>query len=683
MAEAFTDDERAVLREAQERGLLSTSQQQAIVRREESVTRDVRPPVIEPIEPSKPTSLEELTGGLAGPGTFVGLGAVVGTAAGLAGGPAAPLTAIAGGALGAAGGRAVFETVEEAFRAMGFIEKPQLSRIGLVENIATEAVVDLAFAGVGAAVRPIFGARRIFAKMFGVLQPEAQQLTATAQRLGIGLGAVDVGGGIPKTFAKAVSVFPFTGGTGLRRRAATKQGEALKALDNILNQLAPNSMMTGALGINMGIAARNTTKEFKQVAGLLYDNFRGLAAKASTKEIIPTVNVRKVVGELTEEIEKGRIFLTTGEELPASVTDDVSKWVRQVNGLPENITIGQYQRLTNDLKNIMGKMGALGTDVRKATIIKDALEIDLSNIRTDLLKPAEGRALRESLDIANAFYAKGTVEFQTSAGRILLKTKLPEGFRGKIELETPTAKKFVQADLNIFGPGRVRPGTLNEDEIARVAVNLRSARAIDDLQGLVGRPVLRRAARLRVETAVDQATEEITVGTDTFKALNPKRFLSVLGIGSADKGQREALQALLGKGGVKLRDLEDLAKVVSKIEGIGDTSTFVKRRVILGGAAGGLTAATGFGGAALGGGAAAAPAALIPVLTLTALARRGSTIISSPQQLRNMITALDEARATTARRAALARLLRFVTRDDEKERSAVRTQPQALPAQNL
>jgi hypothetical protein len=801
--EAFSKLELDTFRAARERGLLSPEQQRAIVERQQAAPLPDIDPFTQPprdvlaeggpgipfVEP-----LEEATGGLLSRELFGAVGGILGTAAGI---PAAPetlgLSVVAGGQLGAAGSSMVFDTLQDLLSETGLIEPSPRSTVEKLEAAAREAFIDFMFAGVGAGVRPILQSRQALSRFFGLNDPAVRQLLFKADLLGIKLGAVDLGGTLPKTYAATISVFPWSGGAGLRRGIKAKSRQAQRAINNILNTLAPNSTLAGALGIDTGRAARNVRQEFKRIADKLYTNFSGLASKASVKEIIPTVHLKKVAGDMATEADAGRIFLGVGGELPAVHGQRIKEWLKKVENIPQEITMAQYRRLSEEFKEIMGSASAAGADVRNAKIFKDALEYDLNNIRVDLLPPGEGEAIRRSLEVANNFYAKGLIEFQfptrvpslqkiVSAGEFpdvvvggrrltpaqsfeiaqsRLKDKdlldktfavydtrgglgveavftsstqarefiranpnarfldlrtlrrleaqapggggdlipqqqqlenlrntlesvgrkvrppkvgtvretvptLPRGFAGQSTFETATAQRLERADRRIFKPGVGKPGALNEDELANVVINLRSARAVDDLEALVGTPQLRRAARKHVENAVESSKEQVAAGNDVFDIINPEKLMKNLGLKAVDKGEREALTALFKKGGVRLSDLEDLAEVVSKIQGVGDTAVFVKRRAILAGATGVVGAAAGIGGA-VGGFEGAGGGAMIPVVAFALLARRGARIITSRRALRNITTALDQQLSQSARNQALGRVVRFITRGEEQD----------------
>jgi len=626
-----------------------------------------------------PSTTSELTGGLITPDVTTALGSALGTGLTIETGPGA----LVGGAIGAIGGRLLYDNLDDMLESFGLIQRggrglrdlePAQQVPSVAQRVASaraEGTADLMFAGAGAAVRPILRNRTVWAKILGITSEGATALRNRADNFGIGLGALDVGGSIPRSYAKVASVFPFTGGP-LRSAFITKQAQARKAFGAILDELAPNSLMSGQLGINMNDAATGVSKEFVSVAEHLYGHFRKLVSKNNIA-MIPTTNLRKITGELSGEVRAGEIFKRTdGKPIPRLTTEKISSWIKDVDEAPDLLTMGQYRRLMEEFKDIMGQMNKFPSDVRKATMMKDAAELDLNNIRVDLLPPGVGEAIKKTLDAANLFYSKGIINFQ--AKNILkdkgVKVTLPEGFRGKESFETPTGQAIARIDKNVFGPGAIEPGKLNPDELSRIAVNLRSSVAISDLEGLVGRRQVRAAARHHVESSLARATEQVQVGETVIEVIDPHKFLSNLGVIGFDRGQREALQALLSRGKVRLRDLEDLAEVVGSIEGLRDTATFLQRKAIIGSAQGTLAAAGGVGGSVAFASGPRKGKILSPVLSalgITLLARRGSDIISSPRHLRNLITAIDERINSQARAQAWARLTRFVVQKEEQE----------------
>lgn len=582
---------------------------------------------VEETKDGPPQSLDELSSGFLTRPLFVTAGSLAGGAAGAAAGPAG---ALGFGAAGAAGGSFVYDNVEDMLRWFGVIDKPAPTLAERLETGAEEAALDLMFAGGAAVVRPILGGRRLLGKLFGVFDKEATQIRLQAESAGIGLGAVDVGGTVPKTFNKVINVFPFTG-TPSREAAAVKQTQVVDRVNSILNTLAPNATLTSELGLQMGEAARGTSKEFKNVSGRLYDRFRDLAKNASRADIIPTEEVRQLATALADDADAGRIFLSSQKALPEAIEDATGEWLKLLTDLPETLTIQQHRGLTEQMQKIMAVMSNEGFDIARAAQMKKALEADLNNIRGDLLPEGEAAEIIDALREANRFYAQGITAFQT-----------------------PTAKTFERFDRNIFKAGAERAGSLNQDELARVALNLKSPAAVDDLEKLVGRDLLQSAGRGHVESALNAAIETVEVGSETVKILNPAKFEAAIGLGKANE---EGLNQVLKKAGFDISDLRDLVSAAKQIEGVADPSTFVKRRVTLGGTAA-LGAMLGFGGATVG------STGMVGASALALLARKGSQIISSPVALKNMIEALDTARATTARQAALGRIMEFLVRPE-------------------
>ena len=157
------------------------------------------------------------------------------------------------------------------------------------------------------------------------------------------------------------------------------------------------------------------------------------------------------------------------------------------------------------------------------------------------------------------------------------------------------------------------------------------------LEKLVGRDLLRQAAKLHVDDAVRRATEIVDVFGRDVAFLNPRKLESNLGFLSAEKGQKEGLAFLLKRADVNIEDLRELIDVAKNIEGVGDPAQFVKRRAIIGGVSG-ATALAGVGGAVLVG-ADPTLSTFVTFGALTLLSRDLSRIISSPKALKAMTTA--------------------------------------------
>lgn len=605
-----------------------------------------------------PRSIEELTGGLVTRPLAEGLGGILGAAAtspSLAT-PAGPLAVTAGGTLGAVGGGLLFTNAEDFLAGMGILDRPQSTLEDLGEQALETATIDVAAAGVGSLVRPILGTRALLGKLFGVNTQQAQRLAKSAETVGVNLGAADVGGTVPKTIVKALGVFPLTG-TPARTNLLAKESQISQRMLTLLDDLSPNATLINELGEDLSKSARLRIGAFNRLSARLASNFDSLASNASVKEIVPTEQTRQLAQDLAQEVVEGRVTLTSGKALPEAIESQAAEFINLLQELPENVTIKQYRGLVKSMRNLMDVVQKQGGDFANATKIKQALEIDLNNIRADLLPEGEARQLVDALTSFNRTYSKGIAGFQTT-----------------------TAGKFARIDRNIFKPGPVRPASLSDDEIARVAINTKSSKAIDELEFLVGKGKIKDAARNHVENAFKLASESREFPDGILEVLDPARLKAELGLRAGRRGQSEGLKALLKKGNVDIGDLETLLDAAISLEKSGDPSTFVKRRVILGGA-GAITGAVG-AGAALGGaaGAAAGGGASLPLIAAgTLLARKFTDIATNPVALKNMVTALDTARKTTARQQALARVVVALGRDAQVKRkeNTNRGQPSA------
>lgn len=568
------------------------------------------------------------------------LGAVIGTPV------APPFGTIAGGALGAAAGSAVFDNVSNLVATLQDRPEDIVGGMEGARSMLGEGAMDVAFAMGGAVAQPLRFARALLGKISGVTSEASLGLQRTAERLGIGLGAVDVGGGLPRGAARTIGVFPFTG-TPFRAGQRAKITEAEAAVNRTLDTFGPAGTMD-QIGIDMVSAARGARSEFKETAAQLYRTFEDAVEGAARQDIIPTQFTREdgSIGgiamfalEAAEEAAGGAIRLADGSILPRAGTEEAVEFVARLQDLPPLITPAQHRQLAQDLSDLIGKNLRDGADVRQLTAAKEALEEGFGNIRTDLLPPEQGEAIRATLDAANNFYTKGIVQFQSRA-----------------------AQAFERVDRTIFSSGAERAGSLNADEIYRVAVNLRSPQQIRDLTKLVGQNNMRRAASAQFRDAVTVARTDIQLMGDTFSVVNPVALERQLGLAGARRGDIEGLREFYKTAGVDLDDVTDLIAVMKKIEGVGNASEFIRRRAVLGGVGAATGALAGVGGGAIAGGA---PGGMVTALGMTVLSRHFAKIFASPDKLKMMVNALDEAADETTRRSVLGRLVNAIVDEDE------------------
>jgi hypothetical protein len=600
-------------------------------------SQDSIPPIPEPRLPEprdvpeepQPTTLPELTGGFVTRSAFEAVGGLGGGAVGVTGGPAAPLTVLAGGGLGAAGGSALFDTVEDVLRSVGVLAQPEDQKTGIerVQEVGETAlkagVTDVAFGAGGQVVLTgLRAAKPAVGKVFGVRSKEARAIAEQARSSGLLVGAAEAGGAIPKGIERVIGIFPFVSAP-IRKARGRIVETAERKLDSLLNNFAPNATLSSKLSINMFNAAKGARKDFLAMSGRLYDRFRDLAKDSG--DIIPTANL-KAIGKAARELEEaGAISLGGQKKLAAPVRDVVNDFVKQLEKLPDSINVEQFTRLGDDLQKAFKKLAVEGVDVRALAEVKEGLEAALANI--DASKATNGAEIKGALDAANRFYSQNIARFQT-----------------------PTAKRFGRVDKKVFEAGRDQAGTINADEVFDVAVNLRSAEAIKDLEKLVGKDLIRAAGRKIVESAFSKHTV-IKDGAAQLPRFGDIRKTLGL-VGPESRVRREALQQLLGK--KNLKALDDVLLVAGKIAETPAVSSFIARRATLGGAAAIGTAFT-FGGSVLGGSGA------VGALGLTLLARHFGKLATKPEALEQMQRVILNADVELGkRRNALLRLARTI-----------------------
>jgi len=610
----------------------------------EQVQWDNEPPLVTEAQPTPQSTTNRDRGLWAGAGGMIGAGLMAPTAV-----PTMGVGPIAGGAVGAMAGSMLFDTFESA---KNYLKEGKAPSIGDVNVMAKKAIregaIDASF-GMGASViRPVLWTRRALGWVSGVTNQEADMVARQAEKFGVGLGAVDVGGVLPKSYAKTIGVFPWSG-TPLRRAEIVKQKQVTESLGDILNVYAPNATM-GDLGVDMVKAAKGTRQEFRNTAKTLYGNVDTAIKNASRQDIIPTNATSDLAKKIAESAQEGTIILKDGTELPRAASESVLGYINKLQELPEQITPTQYRQLNKDLSDLISKNIKDGFDVKQLDEIKKALELDFGNLRVDLLKPGEGDAIKGALDTANTFYSKGIVNFQT-----------------------PTAQKFIRVDKNIFRAGAETPGTLNADELYRVALNLKSPKAIHDLRNLVGKDKMKEIAAFHVDNAKQLASTEVEMMGKPLTIIDPYRLEKELGITKKSDG----LGSLLRYADVDLNDVKGLIETMKRIQDIKNPAEFVRRKAILQGTKGITQGMFGWGGAVVGSGGVGAAAGGIPggMITLSSMllmSRHMSKIFGDPRKLKLMKIAMNEAVATTTRQAAYGRLAKIL----------LQSETQAMPENN-
>lgn len=617
-----------------------------------------RPEIGDPIDLSRPTTLRELTGGILTRPAFEAAGGTVGAivgggtgalgGVGTAGPPGGAVGAIVGsrvgGAIGSFTGSIVFDNLEEGLRFFEVLGTPEGQAVGIersaeilkrggisaVEDLVFQGAFDVAASGFRA-IKPSVG------KVLGVRNDEARRLTEQAKDLGIDVAAADVAEGraapVSRDFVKVVGVFPLVAGP-IKRARGKVAGEAEIALTNVLNDLAPNVVLQEELGVDMARAVKGAKKSFLRTADVLYTKFRSLAAGATQPDIIPTQNAKNAAGALVAETDAEKIVLVGGEELRVPGEGALSKFLEDVGNLPDRLTITQYEGLMKKIGSLFEADGITPNDTRILASIKASLESDLSEIRrtaTELLPEGEAQRLIANYDAARNFYAKGIVAFQR-----------------------PVAGRMKRATPRAIEPGKPDIGTLNEDELADVALNLRSPEALRDLRGLVGDEIMDRAGRRFLENNIEVATKA-DVGLDSTQARR------LLGLAGEKQGpNRRAVEELVGK--ERLDTIDKLLEIHDRLVESPNVSQFLKRRLTLGGLQSltrGLSLSGAAGAVGVGAGTAAGvDPSLMGIATAIIMTRKFGDLVTNPAQLKAMQRAVLSTNVKTqTRRAIIARVL--------------------------
>ena len=714
-AELDDDRRRAIADEVSRRGLIARPDRQAII--DELNRRGLL------VGASKPTSLPELTGGFVNRPAFEAAGgmtgSVLGGASGLVvgtpGGPAGVATAgvvgaTAGGALGSGLGSIAFDATTSLADILGFIEADVPTPVEQFKRAGRSAQEDAAF-GVGGqaigvtarAVKPLVG------RALGVRGEIAQDMIDAAMRQGIEVGAIDVAPGFRSRLlrgsSRVLGIFPWIGGP--FRRAATEKSALIdQRVTGMLDSMAPNATMTGDLGLDMAQAARSSIKQFRDTAALLYENFTRLAKDSGP--IVPTnfsdkatISIKKAAEGLGDARRTGETILNPSKEmlerhakavdvydlkrlqldqaatraqaikdpvkqadafeliaarervlgappelgeqvLKSPFSDRLGDFIEQFSRLPDRITVPQLRKLSTDMSDFVDKAKAEGFDVSRFMDLKKSMEGALANLDLSKLpQGVDGKLIKSAIDTANMYYSKGIIQFQS-----------------------PTGKQFGKFDRNVFAPGPFRASTLNEDEIADVALNLKSKQGVDTLRTLVGDDIMNKAARRHLEKAWDGVP--ITDKGGDPVGFDWKKLKDELGITGKNKN-KEAVRALLKGSGTELDELAELINVASKIEVPASMSQFLARRASIGGFGTMMAAATASG---LVGDAAGLGSSIAVAL----LARYGAKIIADPQQLRMMRRVLSPNTPQIQVRALVARMFRIAGELEEEQNTAfVRT----------
>ena len=379
------------------------------------------------------------------------------------------------------------------------------------------------------------------------------------------------------------------------------------------------------MGDSAAALTQQAGKEFQSFRGAaaeLYQKFDALADKASVREIVPTEDIVDVAQKAIGKRGTGTITLKNQKVLGvARQGDPLEELLSDLTQLPDRLTVHQFRGFQRRLKDEMGAAIQRGDSIEELSALKEALDASLNKIDVSLLPADEGADIAAALMTANEFYAVGIKRFQTA-----------------------TAKGFGSYDARIFGPGAFKAKTKEADEMFKKVFRVKSPKSLTHLRELVGTDAFNGAVRTYLDDAFNSSFV-VTRADDT--VFDAKRFESLIGLNT--KAGVKALEEMFRGTGVKVSELQNFITVAKKAMSfvVPDMSAFLQRRMAIAGFSGVL------GGIAL---AAGSGAPIITIGAIGLLARATSSILTNPNRLKKLMTAVDDSLPEQQRRSALLRL---------------------------
>tara|TARA_R100001510_G_scaffold54941_1_gene58236 strand:+ start:1024 stop:3063 length:2040 start_codon:yes stop_codon:yes gene_type:complete len=587
-----------------------------------------------------------MAGGMGGFASGARLGAMAGSPFGI---PGAVVGGLAGGTLGATGFGQVYDILDS------YIKGDNRTVDDATKQAFADAKRETMFGMVGATIPGIKPAitRLLTKKEKGELVgKDVKELYEAGKRIGVDILPIDVAGRTGKMYGRVVGVFPLVGSP--IKKAGGLRGRQLNIIkEQVLNDLAPNTHLSD-LGVDMFNAAKNSSKEFKNVASDLYNVFYKEAGKIN-KPFIPTQNIKLEAQKIVDDFLKKRPLTVVTKKglkgkskkikqpISANVNQKYQSYINKLANLDDFITPNQVKQIKQDLGNfsdvVTGKDGAgvfKLTKMSKATdgALRDFDNYNLAGFANDpkVTKESLGKLIND-LKAADAFYANGIQIYNRS-----------------------TAGRFRKVDKNIFMSGFDKPGSIEADELFKYVVKTGSPQSLKDLRTLIGGDNFAKVSR----KILDNAFTKSAVRDDKFRGLlfNPNILEEELGL--VGKNSSEVLNNITKGTNLnpqKLKDLIEVSKYHSNLE-IPDVGSFVARRVTLGGAKSIL------GGVAMGAGVFSSPVASIPAIYLT---NRASAFLANPKNLDLAIEAFDITAPRSLRYVAGEKLLRGLVKDSSGE----------------
>jgi hypothetical protein len=538
-----------------------------------------------------------------------------GAAAGGMGGFASPMPGgtMLGTALGSMAGNYVadvYKSYYDAAKANG--ESPAIMSSHL--RHLKEAMTDAAVTGGTQVVLPVIlaGPKAILSKLLR-LPPNSTELLKEASDIGVEIGAANMPGTRAATAVKVLGRMPIVGGSA--QNAARLQAKQLLAGQNdLFGQVAAPKAMTEVSqeAADAGLAKFNefATKIQRQAE-------HALRVGEAAGEIIP-YNAVKTQAQATLD----KLNLLPGG---AKTFLDVKSinFLESMAKLPDNVSTPAIKTIDATLENM----------IRKTMNSTNIATPELAQLRI-----LNDRALDGVDHPAAKLMAKANQDLQT----------------GLTTYANDVAKTVGKLERNVYGIGRIQPGTKTPEEMVDTVTKLRSTREVQQMRDIVGDDSIKQIARTKLDMAWNNAV--VSKEDQPFK-WSADKFAAELGLNDPGGKQYAVTQELLRGTGVQMDKLKDLAGVAESVASapVADVSTFMARAAMLRGA-GGITEAL-KGALTLGlTKAGADKAGLITTLSGLGLVRMGVGALMKPGLVEAATLSLDRTAAQGARIAALEHL---------------------------
>lgn len=553
--------------------------------------------------------------------SFEATGATLGAIAG-ARTPAGPIGMTIGAGLGRGAGGLAYDAYRDVRRQ--FVDDPSIPPTWdeRLERAGRDAVTESLLTG------GTYAGTGVWARLLGI-RPGMSEAYRESQDLGVNLGTANVAEqGIAPGAAKTFGRLPLIGGRA-KSEAQRQMGELSAAQQRLFGQVGPYRTETD-IGEGIEAGARLSYRMFTNEADLLYAQARRLAEAEGPS--LGSNGVRAAALKVLQQDDANRAMMTTGKPTEGLLPVQVRAYIEQLTKLNPRMTVQQLRTVDERLEQLMSSTAQ--QQGYRLHILDDIRDAGTNSLKAAARagSPAAQAQLR-----ANNYFAEGIKLF-----------------------ETPVAQKVGRVERGMFKPGFGKPGSVNPDEIARLAFATRSPQAVAQLEQLAGRESVREVTRFRLEKAWDSSFVTGPKGRPRFDA---ERFREALALDRPNSADYQALKAMLRGSGADIADLEQFARVARNVTSVelADASTFVARSAALRGSGGLMSAVRGVGTAGLSGVAHATgdPSGISAgAIVVVGLIRGGLGMLMRPRQLRWATSALDNRLDVAQRRAFALRFLR-------------------------